>query len=293
MSPWPVCRCVHKLIPVTDMQPFARDYGIMHPLVQALKLPNTKILRYLLEADLDPSGVRPLEDDQAEELHELSNVFPDLDVKASLLCHVPTDAPLSGARYLLERGLLPKGRQDNGGGELTPVVAAMIRGNFPLFCLLLQYGAKPNMYHVRIRGNVAMLYALHFDIQRSLKAGADLQRADKPVASQDNGTSSWLAQRKFSYFLRLFAAGGEVESLLRDPGSGDAQSCGLAWLLRMNLYSSGPAEGERLQKSRALGAAVLALLLCLAYNVSTVPHALLQLVSAEQASHLTGIAGGL
>ena len=61
----------------------------------------------------------------------------------------------------------------------------------------------------------------------------------------------------------------------------------------MNLYSSGPAEGERLQRSQALGAAVLALLLCLAYNVSTVPHALLQLVSAEQASHLTGIAGGL
>ena len=289
-----LCRCVRKLIPVTDMLMFESDYGVMHPLVQALKLPTTDILQQLLAAGLSPSGVRTLEQDQVDELQELSDGFVETGCKASLLCHVPSDAPLEATQFLLERGMSPNADQLNGVSELSPLVAAMMRGNLPLFCLLLKHGAKPNVYSAR--GNVSMVYALHRDLQhRGNVADGTAKANTKTLDSSlsENGAASclWLNQAKHSFFLRLWAAGGEVQSLLQDPSTGEAGRWQLASVIQTNLCEGSQQDSSRLQRSRAQVMALLALLLCLSRNVVSLPDSLLQLVSPDQAKQLASLAG--
>ncbi|KAK7104098.1 ankyrin repeat and SOCS box protein 2-like [Littorina saxatilis] len=295
-------KCVASLIPVTDMQLFANDYGLMHPIVQAIKWPTTTMLKSLMDADLDPFDTRGMDGTQRTELR-IREGLPERFGKGCVLCHIPGTAPLVCARYLLDHGLSANGGQANGceanGHELPPLIAAMIRGHHPLLCLLLEYGAKPNIYFDHVGGNVAMLYALHYDLQFWSDFGENEDEEGKESAAmansftKDNGNSSgvnqWLSQRKQSYLFRLFAAGGEVGSLFRENGEGGLKQWGLSQML-LNDLNVNDNEGKN-EKSMLRMTAVLALLLCLSHNVESLPSALLKLVSADQAKELNTIAG--
>lgn len=276
-------KCVRKLLPVTDLLMFDSDFGVMHPLVQALGHPDTAILQDLLEAGLNPMGSRPLDPEQVEDFQDMMDELVEADWKASLLCHLPREGGgLAAAHILLDRGLSPNVQQDK---EVPPLLAAMARKNLPLVHLLLQKGANPNVYSSA--QNITMLFALYCDLQGSEIGeafeldGAAGDNAGKLMIVDNVDTHQWIESSKHSFLIPMFAAGGEVETLLRN---GVLSSWNLHSVLQMNLAP------YVLAKRQAVAAALLTLLLCLSYGVETLHQDLLSLVSVDQAKELNAVA---
>ncbi|KAL8561108.1 hypothetical protein ACOMHN_033691 [Nucella lapillus] len=289
-------KCVRKLLAVTDLLQFDGDFGCMHPLVQALRHADTAILRHLLGAGVDPRGARPLDPEQGEELRDLTEGVVGGDWTAGLLCHLPAQGGLSAARLLLDRGLAPNALTPR---EVPPLLVAMARTHRPLFRLLLSRGARPNVYNSG--QNITMLGALFGDLQ-----GSHVGEVGGPNASGEGGVPNasgeggpgepkvldgvewawgqqyrWMEPAKQSFLLPLWAAGGEVETMLRSP-VGDGWS--LLSVLTLHLASR-PLAGRQ-----AAAAALLTLLLGIARGVEILPQDLLALVALDQAQELTAIA---
>lgn len=283
-------KCVLSLLPATNLSVFNNDFSDMHPLVQALQWPDTTIMRLLLEAGLDATRPRRLDREQVSELTMLAE-GPLPGTRASLLCHIQKCWPLDGARLVLEAGVCPDAQQDD---EIPALLVSMWRDHFALFCLLLEHGVTPNIYHQNVTGNVAMLVALHKDLEHSSVCSED--GAPPPVrdlingnsnsvnsvhaAGGDNANSCWLEQRKHSYLWRLFAAGGELESLFQADSdlnsNSDRSLSGLrSVLVMMARYK--------------VAAAGLALMLCLSTNI-TVPKSFLKLLADDDVAPVTQLA---
>lgn len=265
-------KCVKSLLPVTDLTSFSNDFSDMHPLVQALQWEDTSILQLLLEAGLDAHRPRRLDREQVRELTLLAD-GPLPGNRASLLCHVQKSWPLTGVRLVLERGVCPDVQQD---GEIPAILIAMWRDFFTLFCLLLQYGANPNIYHQNIKGSVAMLLGLRKDLENSVVCNVDNVSEVRnllngsSVHTRDLENTCWLDQRKHSYVWHLFAAGGELESLFQldtDPNSNSED--GISSLQSLLALLAGHKE---------MVVATLAWLLCLSTCV-LVPKSILKLLA--------------
>lgn len=317
-------RCVQRLLSETSLSVFEMDYGHMHPLVQALRHQSVNILQLLLDAGLNAIDTRPLDHTQADEVDEMLDDLPSLGSKACLLCHVQREVPLTATEHLLNLGLSP-----DGAGQIPPLIMAMIRHHMPLFTLLLRRGAKPNRYPAHIKGNLMTLYALAFDLRRHTALPANLlnraSAADVKLTSLDNGKHvvgacgdgstqailtppqedgeldsafAWLDQRQDSYILSLIAAGGEVESLLRNAhvcSSVGSRAYGLPNMLKgyvdILIRGEGRSEEELVKDRQAMASAVLTLLLCFSTFVSaSLAQSLLDMVSVDQAKELNSLA---
>lgn len=252
---------------------FKDNFSDMHPLVQALQWQDTTILRMLLAAGLDAFQSQLLDPDQATELSLLAEGgLPGR--KASLLCHIRKSWPLEGAKLLLEHDLSPIAQDD----EIPPLLVAMWRNAFPLFCLLLRYNAPPNIYHHNICGNVAMLLALRKDLDNCC-LGHSINVNSNHAKTKDKHV--WLEHRKRSYVWRLFVAGGEVESLFSEDidvnNEGQGVS-GLSSLLKNCVHS------------KDMVVATVAFLLTLACNVR-LPKSVLSLLPEEDTKEIIHITG--
>ncbi|KAL8561102.1 hypothetical protein ACOMHN_033686 [Nucella lapillus] len=289
-------KCVRKLLAVTDLLQFDGDFGCMHPLVQALRHADTAILRHLLGAGVDPRGARPLDPEQGEELRDLTEGVVGGDWTAGLLCHLPAQGGLPAARLLLDRGLDPNAMTPR---EVPPLLVAMACTHRPLFRLLFSRGARPNVYDSG--QNITMLGALFCDLQGSHvgevggpnasgegvvhNASGEGEGPGEPMVVDPDGGEEryrWMEPAKQSFLLPLWAAGGEVETMLSSP-VGDGWS--LLSLLTLTLAPR-PLAGRQ-----AAAAALLTLLLGMARGVETLPQDLLALVALDQAKELTTIAG--
>ncbi|XP_076464774.1 uncharacterized protein LOC143296629 [Babylonia areolata] len=276
-------KCVHKLLPVTDLLMFDNDFGVMHPLVQALGKSDTSILEELLAAGMNPIGSRLLDPEQVEELQELTDGIVEADWKASLMCHMPRDGELGAAHLLLDRGLSPNIQQDK---EVPPLLAAMARRNFPLVRLLLQHGASPNVYFST--HNITMLFALHCDLQASSIADSSVQNAtENSVLVKEVERYDWLEQSKGSFLIQLIIAGGEVDSLLRSPV---VSGWRLRTVLQVNLAQRVFASPDAVEKRQVIAAALLGLLMCLSYGVDCLHVDFVPLVSVDHVKELNTIA---
>lgn len=280
------CRCVSSLLPKTSLSGFEHSYNNMHPIVLALQWEDTHILRQLLKAGLDANKPRLLDHEQVVELSALAD-GPLPGTKASVLCHIPNNWPLDGARLLLEAGLSPNAKED----EVPPLLAAMWHDAFPLFCLLLKFGATPNFYHHNFRGNVAMLFALKTDLENRCNRTRTLNisTTNAHLTSNSNHAKSkemchWIEQLRQSYVWHLFSAGGEIESLFRmecEVGGSDGEGVsGLISLLKTCV------------REKAVVTAVLAQLLSLAICVS-IPKCVIVLVADEDQTVITQFSGKL
>lgn len=199
-------RCVELLIPYTDMSVFERgNFHNMHPLVKALKHPETTILR-LLHEHLTITRISNLPDYLMRELGHLASALVPART-CSLLCLVDSDWPVAGAEYLLKHGVSPNSMDT--GDELAPLLVALWTNNVPLFQLLLRHGSSPNVYHKNVTGNVAMLLAFQKDLERDLTAMI-VRNSRQP-------------NFQIFYIWQLFLAGAESHSLfdLSDPINGE------------------------------------------------------------------------
>ncbi|XP_067680363.1 ankyrin repeat and SOCS box protein 3-like [Haliotis asinina] len=188
--------CVKRLLPVTQLHVFRETYSDMHPLLLALKLSNTFILKTLLTSGFDPSLSLPLDADQLAELSPLATDIASA-THGSVLCHVKDDWPLDGVSLLLKAGLTPNSQTKK---DLPPLLVMLWNKNFQFYRLLLEHGANPNIYHDNIVGNIAMLLALRNDIH---KAETDKCSYECPTHLQ--------------YLWPLLVAGGEAVSLFASP----------------------------------------------------------------------------
>ena len=135
----------------------------MHPLLLALKLKDTSILRLLLDAGFDIHTTLPLDPDDHPMLMKFMRGTHQT-LQGSLLCHMEEDWPEQGVRLLLKSGLSP----DKLSEHDAPPLVAMLCGENLRFCkLLLQFGANPNVYHRHVVGNLALIVALGNDLSLS------------------------------------------------------------------------------------------------------------------------------
>jgi len=133
----------------------------MHPLILSLQLEDTTCLEILIAAGLNVKAKLPVSQVSFYEDQEL--LFDKLGYQtcSSALCHIASNWPCQGVEFLLRAGL-PCNTEDPH--ELPPLIAALSKGAYDLFLLLLKYGVNPNIYHERVGGNLAVLLALKNDL---------------------------------------------------------------------------------------------------------------------------------
>ncbi|XP_050404908.1 ankyrin repeat and SOCS box protein 3 [Patella vulgata] len=242
--------CVEHLLPVTNIAPILENTTELHPLINALHLPDTKILRLLLMNGVDPHMSFPLHSDQTD-LDRLTSIFSPL-THGSVLCQLQTDCPIGGIKLLIEAGLSPNSRHPK---EMPPLMAALWKGSYALCILLLRSGANPNIYLHNSDGNLAMILA----------ARAGLK--DCPMDNVD------VVERSI-FIWALFMAGAESESLFNIT-SGDSvnhiNDNMLFTLFRKSNYQ--------------LVLFMVSLLLCLSHDV-TLDKAILEIFTFEDKKNI-------
>lgn len=156
-------RCLQMILPRTNSDAFIVNVNVMmHPLILALQLEDTTCLEILIAAGLNVKKPLPLLQDHFDEV-DRNLFFSHLQYKlnASVLCHANYSWPLEGVEFLLRAGL-ECNPQDSR--ELPPLLAALSQSSFELYVLLIKYGARTNIYHELIGGNLVMLLAIKNDL---------------------------------------------------------------------------------------------------------------------------------
>lgn len=151
------------ILPLTNSDAFIVNVNaMMHPLILALQSEDTTCLEILIAAGLNVKKPLPLMQDHFDEL-ERNLFFSHLQYKlnASILCHTHYSWPLEGVEFLLRAGLECNPQDPR---ELPPLLAALSQSSFELYVLLIKYGARTNIYHELIGGNLAMLLAIKNDL---------------------------------------------------------------------------------------------------------------------------------
>ncbi|GFO48299.1 ankyrin repeat and socs box protein 3 [Plakobranchus ocellatus] len=269
-------RCVHLLLPYTDMSVF-NIYDKMHPLVQALKHPDTTILEMLSEY-LDIHRLSPVSTYLKSKLGHLTSALVPART-CSLLCLVKSGWPMAGAEFLLRHGVSPnisdEDEEDEDSEEamrprgtfsganeeeLPPLIVALWTNNVPLFQLLLRHGANPNFYHKNVTGNVAMLLAFQNDLERDLSAMI-VRNSRQP-------------NFQIFYIWQLFLAGAESHSLFDLDGIRGGQTAGVGGVSPSTGPPSNPAITNlfglkfHMFKRKENLVPVLALLMCISDHAS-------------------------
>ena len=197
-----VCfRCLQLLLPVTTREALFTDvHQTMHPLLLSLQLETTECLEILIAAGMNVKDRLTIEAESIGNTQDSILFFRTLQYSAdcSILCHIGYSWPLKGVEFLLRAGLPCSAEQSD---ELPPILMAISRGAAELFCLLLRYGAKPNVYHPKVTGNLVTLLSLKFDL-----------RCQNIVTDPRSGVARNLYARFLS---NVIIHGGDVSSCLR------------------------------------------------------------------------------
>ena len=191
---------------VCDLSGLYNDFVPFHPLVLALNFESTEFLEMLLNAGINPSGSRALNNEQLLELNQKTHGLYSLGCQASLLCHAENGKPLVCVRYLLSNHLSADGPAD---ADVSPLLMAIINQNMPMVSLLLDKGATL----IGKFEDLCIMFAFLSDMKR-------LPDTRKPLymswLAEESRVLHWLNNLNHSFLLRLFAVGGNVGTVLDD-----------------------------------------------------------------------------